>query len=103
MQVNHTIQLNMKIQATIKRILPLETITTSGGKSYDKQIVVIETEAQYPKTIALTFFGKSQPLVNALSENDKGEFHIDLESREYNGKYYHEIQCFKCEINSTPF
>lgn len=95
----------MQLRATIKTILPSEQINSSAGKQYTKQLVVVEYGDQYPKQAALVFFGKSQELVNSLSVGETGTFHIEITSREYNGKYYTEASCYKTEFDKSeiPF
>ena len=90
----------MQIYARIAQILTTETGTTKAGKAFSKKLVILETEGQYPKKVAITiwndniskFTGKQGDLITA---------HIEAESREYQGKWYTELKAWKIENGSA--
>lgn len=77
-------------------------ITQSTGQPWYKQLMVIETYGQYPKKVAIAFMGAEK--INALQQFPIGtavKVHVNLESREYNGKWYDSINGWKVEHGSA--
>lgn len=91
----------MEIKGTIDNILPAESGTSRDGKAWTKQVFAIVTEGQYPKTIAFSLFGKTYEAVkDKLRINDEVTIKFDASSREYNGKYYTELNAYAVEIHA---
>ncbi len=85
----------MEIQATLKQILPLETGETKSGKAWQKQTIVVETAETYPKLIAIEV---SEKAISRLQDYQIGHTitcSINIESREYNGKWFTSVKCWK--------
>jgi hypothetical protein len=68
----------MNVVGTVIKVLPVEQI-----KEYRKQIVVLETHEDYPKKVAIEFFGKQQPLAEKCEVGKTVDVSINLESREW--------------------
>jgi hypothetical protein len=56
---------------------------------------IVETNEQYPKKIMMECFGTEKVDVESLPMNQEKTFSFNLESREYNGKYYTNLKCWK--------
>lgn len=84
----------MEITGTIKQILPMQSGTGKNG-TWKKQEVIIETEGQYPKTVCIATMNKNADRLFTLGE--KLTFHIDIDSREFNGKWYTNVTAWKIE------
>ncbi|MGL5731867.1 MAG: DUF3127 domain-containing protein [Bacteroidales bacterium] len=73
--------------------------SSKSNKEWNKRQVVFTTseESQFPKKVAVDFMN------NAATENfmegSVYNVHFDLESREYNGKWYSSIRGFKVELD----
>jgi len=66
--------------------------TSSQGKEWTKDIIVVQTEGQYPKKVAVTNLnGKIQ--TPQIGENVT--ISVNIESREYNGTFYTDVQAWK--------
>lgn len=91
----------VEIKGTIIKILPEQTINTSTGKSYRKVEIVVETVGEYPKDVCLTFFGKSADLTDKLVEFETVEVTASAESREWNGKYYTNLNAFFVKVTGV--
>lgn len=63
---------------------------SKADKAWKTQIFVIETESQYPKKQAFTVFGVDKTIPNI---DDVITVEYDIESREYNGKWYTDARC----------
>ena len=99
--------MSMDIKGRLIQILPLQTGTSKSGNSWSKQEFVIETEEQFPKKVCFTLFGDKVSLLNGLSSGDQVDVSFNLESREFNGKWYSNINAWKVnpvisEENKAP-
>jgi hypothetical protein len=66
--------------------------TSAQGKEWTKDIIVVQTEGQYPKKVAVTNLnGKIQ--TPQIGENVT--ISVNIESREYNGTFYTDVQAWK--------
>jgi hypothetical protein len=63
---------------------------------WKKQEFIIETQSQYPKKICLSAWGDKVDQYK-LAIGDEVNVSVDLESREYNGKWYTEARAWKLE------
>jgi len=85
----------LKVTGQLKQILYPENGTSKAGKEWSKQDFVIETEDQYPKLICFTLFGDKTDLISNVKLGDNIDVSFNLESREYNGKYFHNVNAWK--------
>ena len=77
-------------------VLPVESGTSSSGKSWSKQTIVItEEDVQYPGSIAVTLF--KPELVGTVAAGETITAHLSVQATEYNGKYYNNISAWKIE------
>lgn len=77
------------------RVIKVLGITTGSGKSnWRKQEIVIEQEGKFPKPVAVSIWGDKIEQFN-LKEGQRIVAEIDLESREYNNRWYTEAKVFK--------
>ena len=90
---------NMEITGKIIEVLPLVTGTSAKGL-WKKQTCVLETEGQYPKQIAFDVWGDNVDKF-ALCKSQVVTIGIDIESREYNGKWYTEVRAWQCRKESA--
>ena len=84
----------MQIKGTIIALLPLQIGQGKNGE-WKKQEFIIETSGQYPKKVCITAWGKTVDYVPSIGTEVNVSF--DIESREYNGRYYTEVKAFKIE------
>lgn len=61
-----------------------------------KQEYILEIPSQYPKKVCFSLWGTKIDEYN-LHVGQKVTAHIDVESREYNGRWYSEIKAWKVE------
>lgn len=83
----------MEIRAKVIEHLELQQGVSKSGNDWKKAILIVETIEQYPKKVALQNMRKAEEF-NALPIGTTGTFSIDVESREYNGRWYSEITCW---------
>jgi hypothetical protein len=85
----------MEIQAILKQILPLEIGETKSGKAWQKQTIIIETAETYPKLIAVEVSEKAISRLQDYSIGHTITCSINIESREYNGKWFTSVRAWK--------
>lgn len=77
------------------RVIKILGITTGKGASaWRKQEFVIETEGKYPKNVAMSVWGDKIEQFN-IKEGSRIVAEVDLESREYNNRWYTDVKAFK--------
>ena len=90
-----------KISGKIKSILPLENGTTKAGKEWKKQSIVIDTGDQYNPDVCLTLFGDKIGLLKNYKVGSNITCSINISSREFNGKWYHNLDCWSIATNEA--
>ena len=83
----------MELQAQLLKILPAQTGQGRNG-TWKKQEYVFQTQDQYPKQVCIAVWG------DRVAEKDmiQGTLYaisFDIESREYNGRYFTEAKAWK--------
>lgn len=77
------------ITGIITNVLPPESgVGKSSGKEWRKQTAVLQTQEQYPRYIAFDMFNSR---IVTLKEGQAVQVQISIESREYQGKWYTNI------------
>ena len=90
----------MEIQGTIIQVLPLETGVSKSGNSWQKKNFVIETGGQYPKKVCINLFGDNV-VKFPLQVGQSVTAHIDIESREFNVRWYTDVRAWNVTYNDT--
>lgn len=76
-----------------------ENIEGKDGKKWIKQTFVIDNGNEYNNQICFQLFGEDKvKILEQFNTNDKIEVFFNISSREYNNRYYHNIDAWK--INS---
>jgi len=90
----------MEISGTVIDILP-EVNGQGKNGVWRKQEFIIETPSQYPKKVCISLWGDRIDQA-ALRKGESVTASIDLESREYNGRWYTEARAWKVEKAGAP-
>ena len=93
--------MSLSVKGKVQQILKPESGVSRAGKEWKKQEFVIETEEQYPRKICFTLFGEKVSLIDGLSAGQEVEVSFNMESREYNGRWFHNINAWKIEKPET--
>lgn len=93
--------MSSQVKGTVIQILRPETGVSKAGKEWKKQEFVIETNEQFPKKVCFTLFGDKSSLLNGISEGTEVEVHFNVESRDFNGKWFHNINAWKIDTASA--
>lgn len=83
----------MEINGTLILELPLASGTSKNGNTWRKQEYVLETKDQYPKKICFSVWGDKIDQF-ALKAGEDVTVSFDVESREYNGRWFTEVKAW---------
>lgn len=86
----------MEVIGKIIHVLPEVSGTSSRGNTWKKREYVLETIESFPKKIFFDFFGERADMY-PLNLNDTIRLSFDIESREYNGRWYTSVRGWKAE------
>ena len=88
----------MEIQGKIIEILPEQTGEGKNG-TWRKNRFIIETQSQYPKKVCIDVWGEKWDQFT-LEVDAMVTAHIDVESREWQGKWFTDVKAWKVEKES---
>jgi hypothetical protein len=86
----------MDLSGKIINQLPEVGGNSKNGNAWRKQEYIIETEGQYPKKVCAAVWGDKIEQFG-LKVGEQVTLGIDVESREYNGRWYTEVKVFKVD------
>ncbi len=84
----------MEITGTVISLLPMQSGQGKSGSAWKKQEFILETPGQYPKKVCVSLWGEKVD-ENRLSVGEKITASINIESREYNGRWYTDVRAWK--------
>lgn len=88
--------MSLALKGTISKILPVETGTSKAGKGWKKQSFVVDTGEAYNPDVCFGLFGDDKlEMLTQFAEGEAVEVAFNVSSREFNGKYYHNIDAWK--------
>lgn len=85
----------MEIRGKVKQLLEEIKGETSRG-SWRKQGVVIEVPGNFPKSVCVDIWGDNIDAF-ALKADEEVVAQIDIESREYNGKWFTNVKAWRVD------
>jgi hypothetical protein len=83
----------MDISGKIVQLLPVQTGQGRNGP-WKKQEFILETGDTYPKKICIAVWGDKIDL-GSFQAGDMVDVSFDVESREYNGRWYTDVKAWK--------
>lgn len=90
----------MEIKAKLIQLMPIQTGMGKNGE-WKKQEFIVETiGSQYPKKICISAWG-DKINESVLKEGNELNIFFDVESREYNGRWYTDVKAWKLEMASN--
>ena len=79
----------------LKKLNP-ESGIRKDGRGWKKQNFILQTDSSFNNEICFQLFGEEKiVMLNNLQLGEKIEVFFNLSSREYNQKYYHNIDAWK--------
>lgn len=93
----------MELIGKIIEQCPIQEGTSRSGNPWKKRMYVVETQENYPKKVAITVFGSDRVAAAEASVKlgDIVKVSFDLDSREFNGRWYTDVQAWRIEQASA--
>lgn len=94
----------MELKCRVARVLPIEKGTSKSGKEWQKATLIVEYgEGQYVKQLAVVNMKHAEAFAQIVVGSEV-TMQVEAESREFNGKYYTTVNCWKWEVtaNAAP-
>jgi hypothetical protein len=85
----------MELKGRVVQLLPMQTGTGKKGQ-WRKQEFILETPGQYPKKVCLSIWGDKIDQFG-VAAGQVLTVAVDLESREYNGRWFTEARAWKVQ------
>ena len=85
--------MSMELKGKVIQLLPVETGMGKKGQ-WKKQLFIVETQSQYPKKVCLSAWGDKIDQFK-VTTGDMVVASVELESREYNNRWYTEARAWK--------
>ncbi|MGM9621129.1 MAG: DUF3127 domain-containing protein [Bacteroidaceae bacterium] len=93
----------MEIVGKIIQVLePRRGTSTRTGSEWICGQYVLETEDQYPKKVFFEVFGDDRIKQFNIQMNERLEVSIDIDAREYNGRWFNSVRAFRVNRNIQP-
>jgi len=81
----------MEVKGKLVKKLAVESGISKSEKAWQKQTCVIDTGGDFNNEVAVSAFGDKLALMNKLEVGMEVKILCNVYSREYKGKYYHNI------------
>lgn len=86
----------MEVVGKVIQVLPIQKgIGKASGKEWQSLSFIIETQEQYPRKVCCEIFGEDKIQSNPVAVDEIVTVSFDLESREYNGRWYTSVRVWK--------
>jgi len=94
----------LKVKGRIVKVMPIESGVSKAQKDWKKQNFVIDTGEQYNPEICFQMFGaeKCENLTKFNKVGDEVTVNFNVSSREFNGKYYHNLDAWMVKKIAAP-
>lgn len=86
----------MELTAKLIQVLPLQSGVSKNGE-WKKQDIIVETDGQYPKKVCISIWG-DKANESTLQIGNILTISFDVESREYNGRWYTDVKAWKVDL-----
>ena len=88
----------LNISGIVLNILPPQSGTSKAGNQWQKQDFILETGGQYPRKVCICLFGDNVAKF-PLQVGQLVTASVDIESREFNGRWYTDIRAWNVVYN----
>ena len=86
----------MEIIGKVLEVLPLQQGTSARtGNPWTIKTFILETQENFPRKVAIEMFGDQRIADNPVEAGQVVTVSFDLESREFNGRWYTSVRAWK--------
>jgi len=89
----------MEINGTLVQVLEAQTGIGKNGP-WKKQGFVIETKEKFPKKVHISAWNAAADSIERVQPGAALKVSFDVESREFNGKWYTDLKAWKIETGA---
>ena len=89
--------MSFTVKGKLTKVLDMVTGTSTRGEWKKREFVIETHEEQYPKTIAFTLFNDKTSLIEGFQVGSDIEVSFQVESREYQGRYFHNVNAWRTQ------
>ena len=90
--------MEIKVVGTIEKLMPVQKGVSSTGREWVRQDIVMSmTNGQYVKHLAATVMGQERIDNFNLHVGDNIVAYLDVDAKEYNGRWYNSINIWRVE------
>ncbi|MDR3350448.1 MAG: DUF3127 domain-containing protein [Prevotellaceae bacterium] len=86
----------LEISGKLIKKLPVASGTSANG-SWSRQEIILEMPGQFPKQVCISLWGDRVNDAVKYVEGDILKVSFDLQSREYNGRWYTDVRAWRLE------
>jgi len=87
----------MQITGKVSQILPIEIGHGANGQ-WKKQFFILDfMDGNYPKKVSISAWGDKTDALKNLTPGSEVTVSFNVESREYNGRWYTDIKAWKID------
>ncbi|MEI6507859.1 MAG: DUF3127 domain-containing protein [Bacteroidota bacterium] len=91
----------LEITGKIIQIMNETSGQSKTGNNWTKQEFVIETADKFPKKVMMSVMGDKVQELKKFKTGDEIKASLNIESREYNSRWYTDIRAWKIEGNGS--
>jgi hypothetical protein len=85
--------LKFELSGKLHKKMDTQQITAT----FEKREFVVETAEQYPQQVKFELKNDKTALIDDISEGEQIKVHFNINGREWNGKYFVNLQAWKIE------
>ncbi|HOP05059.1 MAG TPA: DUF3127 domain-containing protein [Tenuifilaceae bacterium] len=90
----------MEITGKLQSKLPQQSGQGKNG-AWVKQEFILETQEQYPRKVCISLWGDKVRDLEPIQPGETLKVSINIESREFNGRWYTDVRAWKLERTGT--
>lgn len=90
----------MEFEGVVYKIMP-PTKGTSARGDWQRQEVIFEMPSEFSRKVCVTFFNKESEVAR-LKEGATYTVSVNIESREYNGRWYTDVRAWRVQPKQEP-
>ena len=89
--------MSFKVKGRVVDIMQLQTGSSARGEWKKLDFLLEVPDDQFPKKICFTLFNDKTEMIKETDKSREVEVSFNLEAREYNGKWYHNVNAFRID------
>lgn len=97
-QIPSLVGMAYTMTGTIKKIFPTQTFPSGFSK---REFVVTSSEDRFPQDVKFDCLKEKEEILQGAKEGDTVTVHFDIRGREYNGRYFVDLNAWKLEAGEA--